>query len=109
MLTLLSVKQDPREKPVPDAWREPIDLWLAHLISTGASEQSVKTRRDHGRRIARALGSCPSTVTGEQLIAWAARQKWARETRRSVYYSARSLFGYLLHADGLQGVTGGSG
>ena len=38
-------------------------------------------------------------MTGEQLIAWAARQKWARETRRSVYYSARSLFGYL-HASG---------
>ena len=99
MLTLLSVKQDPREKPVPDAWREPIDLWLAHLISTGASEQSVKTRRDHGRRIARALGGCPSKVTGERLIAWAACQRWARETRRSVYYSARSLFGYL-HASG---------
>ncbi len=95
MLTLLSVKQDPREKPIPDAWREPIDRWLDHLTSTGATRQSIKTRRDHARRIARALGDSPSAATGARLIAWAARQQWARETRRSVYNSARGLFGHM--------------
>lgn len=101
MVHTLTVKhQDPREKPIPTPWQDPIDQWLAHLAATGSTRQSIKTRRDHGRRIARALGGSPASATGAQLIAWAAGQRWARETRRSVYNSARSFFGHL-HRAGL--------
>lgn len=98
VLTLVSVTRDPREKPIPDAWSEPIARWLDHLSASGATTQSIRTRRDHARRAARALGGCPSTVTGAQLIAWAAGKRWARETRRSVYNSLRSYFGHLVCA-----------
>lgn len=95
ILTLVTSGGDPREKPVPAAWRASIDHWLTHLAASGASKQSIRTRRDHLRRVARAVGGDPRAVTGDQLIAWAARQQWARETRRSVYNSLRSYYGHM--------------
>ena len=65
--TLTVKHQDPREKPIPTPWQDPIDPWLAHLAATGSTRQSIKTRRDHGRRIARALGGSPASATGAQL------------------------------------------
>lgn len=87
---------DPREKPVPALWAAPIETWLIHLAAGGATRQSIQTRRDHVRRVARALRGSPQAVTDEQLVAWVAGQSWARETRRSVYNSLRSFFGQLL-------------
>lgn len=88
---------DPREKPYPPAWRGPLESWLSYLTAGGATPQSIQTRRDHGRRFARALGGAPDAVTDEALVAWMAAQRWSVETRRSVSASARSLWGHLLH------------
>lgn len=74
------------------AWCRPIDEWLTGLAAGGATKQSLATRRDHVQRIARALGGDPWFTAGDDLIEWAARQVWARETRRSVYNSARSFW-----------------
>lgn len=93
--TLTVRHQDPREKPIPTPWQTPIDRWLDHLAAAGSTPQSLRTRRDHVRRVARALRQSPTTVTGDQLVAWASRQRWARETRRSVYNSLRSFFSWL--------------
>ena len=88
--------RDPRALPVPAAWQQPIVDWLVHLTAAGASRQSTKTRADHLRRIARALDGDPWQVDPRQLVAWAGRQTWARETRRSVYNSARSFWRWAI-------------
>ena len=95
ILTLVTSEGDPREKPVPAAWRAPIDHWLDHLAAGGATRQSIQTRRDHLRRVARALDGDPRSVTGGQLVGWSARHDWARETRRSIHNSLRSFYGWL--------------
>lgn len=85
---------DPRALPVPEPWRQPITDWLAHLAASSATRQTLATRRDHMHRIARAMGGTPWETTSMGLIRWASRQDWARETRRSVYASARGFWGW---------------
>ena len=88
--------RDPRALPVPDAWERPITVWLEHLAAAGSSRQSIKTRADHLRRIARALGGDPWAADTDHLVSWASRQTWARETRRSVYNSARNFWRWAI-------------
>lgn len=83
---------DPRAKPVPPAWQQPITTWLTSLQAGGASPNTLTTRRDHLQRAARALGGSPWSVTAAQVLAWAGSQDWRRETRRSVYASLRSFW-----------------
>lgn len=83
---------DPRSKPVPRGWHKPIEDWAAAMAAAGLSSETIATRTDHMRRIARAMHTPPGNVTPDQLIKWAAAQKWARDTRRSIYASARGFW-----------------
>lgn len=94
---------DPRELPVPVEWRVPVAAWLMALAAAGRSPQTLATRGDQLRRLARAMGGGPWSVTGEQLLEWAAGQVWAREHRRSVYAGVRSFYQW---AEGSGFVTG---
>lgn len=85
---------DPREKPVPAAWRAEIDQWKVRLRSAGRSAETIRTRTDHLRRAARALDGSPWLVSGDQLLGWVGSQEWSRETRRSVYASLRSFWAW---------------
>ena len=87
---------DPRALPTPGGWVDPLAGWAAMMRAGGATRQTIATRTDHGRRVARAMGGCPQDVTAERLMAWAGEQSWARDTRRSVYASLRSLWGFLV-------------
>lgn len=86
----------PSPLPVPPAWAEPLHDWTLALHAAHRSLPTIKTRTDHVRRISRALGGDPWQVTSDQLIAWAGRQNWTRETRRSVYFSARGFWSWAL-------------
>lgn len=83
---------------MPVSWQKPIHSWIAHLAAAGLSRQTLATRRDHVQRIARALRGDPWAVDADELIEWAAEQTWARETRRSVYASARSFWAWAVDA-----------
>lgn len=87
-----STTKDPRAKEVPAAWRAPLDEWALALAAGGRSAGTVTHRIDHIRRAARALGGSPWAVSTAALTAWCGRQKWARETRRSVYQSLRDFY-----------------
>lgn len=65
-------------------WDEPVAAWTVALRAAGRAETTIVTRADHLRRAGRALGGSPWEVTGGELVEWAGRQSWARETRRSV-------------------------
>lgn len=83
---------DPRSKPVPASWREPISSWSRWMTAAGRRTETIRTRTDHLRRLARALDGCPWEATTEALIEWSAAQRWAPETRRSVHNSLRSFY-----------------
>ncbi len=92
------MSDDPRSLPIPDGWAEALASWEDLLRAGGATGPTIATRTDHGRRVARALGGTPAAVTAADLLAWVGGQSWARETRRSVYASLRSLWRHLLAA-----------
>lgn len=83
---------DPRAKSVRPVWAVEIESWCAHQLASGLSENTVATRRDHLQRVSRALAGGPWETSTEDLIEWAADQKWAVETRRSMHNSLRSFF-----------------
>lgn len=91
-----STKPGPKPHPVPAAWQTEITSWCSRLLVEDASEETVKLRRWHLNRVARALGGSPWTVTEDQLIDWIAARTWKRETRRSNLASLRQFWAWGL-------------
>lgn len=83
---------DPRALTTPEAWDTEVSAWAAMMLAGGQSAGTVRTRTDHVRRLARAMGGSPWDVEGQELVSWAGRQTWAKETRRSVYQSVRGFY-----------------
>ena len=73
-------------------WDDAVTAWAMHLRAAGRAETTIATRSDHVRRLSRAITCGPWEVTGADLVEWAGRQTWARETRRSVRASVRSFY-----------------
>lgn len=94
---------DPRSKPVPYDWIQPIADWTVSLRAANHRQPTITTRADHLRRASRALGPDPWAVTAEQLVTWVGQQDWATETRRSVYASLRSFWRWGLEAGHITG------
>ena len=99
-----SVMNDPRQLPVPESWAGILNRWATQLTSEACSPQTIATRLDHMRRISRAMGCPPDQVTADQLISWCGDQTWARETRRSVYTSARKFWRWFISTPAGSGV-----
>lgn len=87
---------DPRSKGLPDGWLEPLRAFEEFLRAGGAQETTLKTRLDHGRRLARGLQVPPDKVTPDMLMAWLAGQAWSLETRRSWNATLRELWKFWL-------------
>ena len=96
---------DPRQLPVPESWAGLLNRWATQLTSEACSPQTIATRLDHMRRISRAMGCPPDQVTADQLISWCGDQTWARETRRSVYTSARKFWRWFISTPAGSGVV----
>lgn len=82
----------PAPLPIPSTWAEPLLGWTYALRAAGRSENTITTRTDHLRRLARAFPPGPWELTGSRLVVWAGQQAWSRETRRSVYASVRGFY-----------------
>lgn len=66
------------------AWVDEVDAFLAHEKAGGKPETTRIARRQHLYHLARRIDvATPWSVTGEDLVAYANLQEWARETRRS--------------------------
>lgn len=83
---------DPRAKPAPLEWHQPLDAWAASLRAGGSSPNTIATRLDHLRRFARRQKIAPEAATEFDLIQWLGSTHWSAETRRSVRGSFRSFF-----------------
>lgn len=67
-----------------EAWVAEVDEFLAHQKAGGKPETTRRARRDHLYHLARRVEiASPWDVTGDDLIAYANAQEWAKETRRS--------------------------
>ncbi|WP_262774399.1 tyrosine-type recombinase/integrase [Brevibacterium permense] len=83
---------------IPDVWARIIALFLAHETAGGFPATTLRARREHLEHLARRIGREPHEVTGEDLAAYAADQKWARETRRGRRATFRKFWGWALES-----------
>lgn len=84
-----------RDKAVPTLWISPIQSWRESMVVAGRSETTIITRTSHLTQVARRFSTTdPWAVTGADLLAWAGQRTWKKETRRSVYHSYRSFWGW---------------
>lgn len=63
-------------------WGQAIDEYLAEQTAAGAPATTRYTRRQHLEHLARRAPQGPWQLTGPELVAYAAAQTWAVETRR---------------------------
>lgn len=80
--------------PVPPAWAEAIEGWLLFLRAGNMAENSIRSRGEHLRLLARAkLGADPWSVDAEALVEWmGAQAHLAAETRRGRRASFLSFY-----------------
>lgn len=90
---------DPRAKPLPGPWREPVGAWTQHLNASDLTPASIGTRRAHVCQLARAVPTGPDAITPDHLTAWLARDL-ATETRRSIRTSLKTFFAWQSHRTG---------
>lgn len=84
-------------RDVPPKWSIAIDSWCAWTAATGSPRTTVLTRRQHLQHCARTLGTAdPWAVTAAELLAWAAGQEWAAETRRGRRSTLRAFYGWAV-------------
>lgn len=64
------------------SWREAIADYLKDQRAGGKPHTTCDARRQHLEHAARRIDAGPWTVTGDELVDYAAAQSWAKETRR---------------------------
>lgn len=77
---------------IPKKWKKEISLFVTYLRSSGQTEKTIDTRRQHLNYLARRIGVSPRKVTPDLLIDWCGVQKWAQESRRSRYATYRRFW-----------------
>ncbi len=87
-----STLNDRRAKPVPSDWVTFLSAYEDWLRAGGRPVTTIKTRLDHGRRLARGLGVPVAEVTTAILLAWLGKQRWSLETRRSWQGTVRGMW-----------------
>src|SRR5690606_2156037 len=86
-------------KPTPASWIPVLQAYTLHMSAAGLPSTTIRLRTAHLRRIAREIGrDGPWTITGEALVAWAGRQRWAIETRRSYRASCVKFWRWAIAA-----------
>lgn len=91
---------------LPVSWSTAIERWTIVLVAAGRSKQTIETRTEHIRRLARRTGTgAPSLLSRGRLERWVGSQDWAAETRRSHYASFRGFYGWLAGAEGCDDIS----
>lgn len=95
-----------KQLSLPRKWATLIDEWRRSLKAAGLTDQTIETRSEHLRRLARtSQTTSPARLTKPKLEAWAGDQEWQAETRRSVYASIRSFYQWAQRAHGIDDVS----
>lgn len=88
-----------RTPSITPAWSSAIDEWTGWARAKGSAPTTMATRRQHLAHMARTIGVVdPWEVTRGDLVAWAGRMEWARETRRCRRMTVRSFYAYAAEA-----------
>ncbi len=77
---------------VPVVWAEAIAAYGTWMIVANRSANSIRARREQLQHMARRVGVGPWEMTYTTLLAYAAAQSWASETRRSRYAGFREFW-----------------
>lgn len=88
----------PAPRPLPSAWAELIEGYLAAEAGAGRSPATIATRRGHLAHMARGVHCAPSRVTEASLLGWFGRQAWSIETRRAYRNTAISFYAWARRA-----------
>lgn len=83
----------------PNGWAGPLSAWTVHLVAADRTPQTIETRTEHLRRLARAFPTGPDHFTANDWEAWSGGHRWATESRRSFTYSVRGFFGWYNNTD----------
>lgn len=75
-----------------DRWHSPIAEYLQWLTAAGKSPDTVRLRRKHLWRLARACQGSPWTVTLDDLTEFMAVEHWLPETRRSMQSTIQTFY-----------------
>ncbi|MDR1393611.1 MAG: tyrosine-type recombinase/integrase [Bifidobacteriaceae bacterium] len=85
--------------PIPADWQLALDRWTLALRAAGRTQQTIHSRTDQLRRLARFLApGGPYAVTTVDLISWMGAQTWALETRRSARAAVRAFYAWAAAA-----------
>lgn len=72
-------------------WGSLMSAYRRYLIAAARTPQTIETRLEHVRRWSR-LWPTPKDMTASEWLAWTGSQDhWSRETRRSMYATARDV------------------
>ncbi len=84
------------EYQLAPAWETAVAQWADHLTAAGHTRPTIKLRTSTIRRIAHELATPhPRDVTGDDLVALAAKHPWSPDYRRSVRTSLTQFYTYL--------------
>lgn len=90
-------------QPVRADWDRAITDWTTHLRAAGRPQTTIRLRSAQLRRLARHVRPGPWTLTGAQLVTYAASQEWGTESRRSFRAATRSFYAWAIDAGHLDG------
>lgn len=80
--------------PQPPGWGDLLLRWTLHLVAADRTAQTIETRTEHMRRIARAFPEGPQALTPAEWERWSGSHSWATETRRSFTATIRSFYAW---------------
>lgn len=88
-----------------DTWEIAVQQWCDELMAAGRPATTIRLRRYqilHLAQTLRPVCDSPAEVTADALVAWAARQPWENNTRRSFRGAARSFFGWACETERIE-------
>lgn len=83
----------------PTGWADSLCRWELHLKAANRTDQTIETRTEHLRRLARAHPAGPDAFTTTAWEAWSGSHQWSTESRRSFTASVRSFFTWYNQTD----------
>ncbi|KAB2809310.1 tyrosine-type recombinase/integrase [Pimelobacter simplex] len=81
-------------------WATLLAGWENYMRASRLTDETIKLRTYHVRRVAEGVAAPPGAVTAQQLIDWLAAQEWKPNTAASYRASLRSFYRWAVHARG---------
>jgi site-specific recombinase XerD len=87
----------PQARPWPEAWRAPVDNYVAALRAGSRSEGTIRQYLFRLRQLAE-LAADPWAITSQQLAQWLSNGDWSPQTKRCSRVAAGSFYRWAVKA-----------